>query len=106
MVRPNVVDKDKGKGIIIDDPWGLDGNTKFCSREVVAEWTLDEGETLKIAIKSSWKAGADRQPSLVPSTHHGRSSKTAQTVRVAQADSPVVSRGSDDYVPSNHDDTK
>jgi hypothetical protein len=39
-------------GIIIDDPWALDENPKFCSMEVVAKKTLDGNETLKITVKS------------------------------------------------------
>jgi Fe2+ transport system protein B len=52
LVRLNMVDEDKGKGIIIGDPRTLDENRKICCREVVAEKTLVDKETLKITIKS------------------------------------------------------
>jgi hypothetical protein len=62
LVRSNVADKDKdkGKGIIIGDPRALDKNTKICCREVVAEKTPDDKETLKITIKSDDARGKRR----------------------------------------------
>jgi hypothetical protein len=57
LVRPNVADKDKRKGIIIGDPQALDENTKNCCREVVTEKTLDDKETLKITIRSDNAGG-------------------------------------------------
>jgi hypothetical protein len=57
-----VVNKHKGKGVLIGDTWALNENKKILSRKVIAERTQDGGETLKITIKSS-SAGtaADRQ---------------------------------------------
>jgi hypothetical protein len=37
LVRPEVVDKEKGKGIHIGDPRVLDENRKILSREVFSE---------------------------------------------------------------------
>jgi hypothetical protein len=74
LVRPEVADKDKGKGIIIGDPHILDENRKNLSREVVAEKTLDGGDTLKITIKSSTLGGKHRQTARLSPlfSHHGR----------------------------------
>jgi hypothetical protein len=52
LVRLEVTDNDKGKGILIDDPRVLDENKKIVLRKVIVEKTLDWGETLKITIKS------------------------------------------------------
>jgi hypothetical protein len=49
----NVVDKEKGKSIIIGDHQAPDENMKNCCRKVVAEKTPDGKETLKITIKSN-----------------------------------------------------
>jgi hypothetical protein len=57
-----VVNKHKGKGVLIGDTWALNENKKILSRKVIAERTQDGGETLKITIKSSSVGtGADRQ---------------------------------------------
>jgi hypothetical protein len=49
LVQPDVVDKDKWKSIVIDNPRVLDEN-KILSREVVVEKTPDGGETSNITI--------------------------------------------------------
>lgn len=41
FVRPKVADKDKGKGVLINDPRVLDVNKKILSWKVIAERTLD-----------------------------------------------------------------
>ena len=53
LVRLEVVDKDTGKGVRIGDPRVPDESKETISKKVVAEKTPDEGETLKITIKSS-----------------------------------------------------
>jgi hypothetical protein len=45
LVRPDMADKDKGKGVIIGHPRALDVNTKFYHRKVVVERTPYGGET-------------------------------------------------------------
>jgi hypothetical protein len=53
LVQLEVADKDKGKGSLISDPRVPDESKETISRQVVAEKTPDEGETLKITIISS-----------------------------------------------------
>ena len=50
LVRPNTVDKGKGKEIVIDNAREADENHKISCRKVVAEKTPDGGETLKVTI--------------------------------------------------------
>jgi hypothetical protein len=53
LIRPNVVDKGKGKEVIIGDSRKADENNKNSCRKVVAERTPDGGETLKVTITTS-----------------------------------------------------
>jgi hypothetical protein len=57
LVRPNTVDKGKGKEIVIDNAREADENHKISCRKVVAEKTPDGGETLKVTITTSGTAG-------------------------------------------------
>jgi hypothetical protein len=57
LVQPSATDKGKGKEIIINDPREANEITKISSRKVVAEKTLDGGETLKITILASNAGG-------------------------------------------------
>jgi hypothetical protein len=57
LIRPNTVDKGKGKEIVIGDAREADENHKFSCRKVVAEKTPDGGETLKVAITTSSTGG-------------------------------------------------
>jgi hypothetical protein len=50
LVRPNTADKGKDKEIIIGNAREADRNHKISCRKVVAEKTLDGGETLKVTI--------------------------------------------------------
>jgi hypothetical protein len=62
LVRPNEIDKGKGKEIIIGDPQEANENAKISCRKVVVEKTPDGGETLKITITASSVGGRCRQP--------------------------------------------
>jgi hypothetical protein len=57
LVRPNTADKGKDKEIIIGNARETDGNHKISCRKVVAEKTLDRGETLKVTITTSSAGG-------------------------------------------------
>jgi hypothetical protein len=57
LVRPNTVDKGKGKEIIIGNAREADKNHKISCRKVVAEKTPDGGETLKVTITTSGTGG-------------------------------------------------
>ena len=57
LVRPNTVDKDKGKETIISNAKEADGDRKVSCRKVVAEKTPDGGETLKVTITASSTGG-------------------------------------------------
>jgi hypothetical protein len=52
LVRPNTADKGKDKEII-GNTREADGNHEISCRKVVAEKTLDGGETLKVTIMTS-----------------------------------------------------
>jgi hypothetical protein len=52
LVRPVVTDKDKGKGVLIGDPWVPNESKETISRKVVAE-KHQTRETLNITIRSS-----------------------------------------------------
>lgn len=47
LVWSDAIDKDKGKGIIIGDPWETGENRQIEYREVTAQTNLDGKETLK-----------------------------------------------------------
>ena len=55
-----MADKDKGKGVIIGDPWALDENTKIHFREFVAERTPSNPPTL-----GRVQEGDQAQPSVL-----------------------------------------
>jgi hypothetical protein len=57
LVRPNTVDKGKGKEIVIGNAREADENHKISCRKVVAEKTLDGGKTLKVTITTSGTGG-------------------------------------------------
>jgi hypothetical protein len=83
LVRPSTADKGKDKEII-DDAREADGNYKISCRKVVAEKTLDGGETLKVTITTSSAGGQARTKeqefvlriSDGPKHRHGRSGTT------------------------------
>jgi hypothetical protein len=62
LVRPNTTDKGKDKEIIINNTREADGNLKISCRKVVAEKTLDGGETLKVTIMTSSTGGGKHRP--------------------------------------------
>jgi hypothetical protein len=57
LIRPSTAYKGKGKEIVIDNAREVDGNHKISCRKVVAEKTLDGGETLKVTITASGTGG-------------------------------------------------
>jgi hypothetical protein len=57
LIRPSIVDKGKGKEIVIGDVREADGNNKISCRKVVAEKTPGGGETLKVTITTSGTGG-------------------------------------------------
>jgi hypothetical protein len=57
LVRPNTADKGKGKETIIGHTKEADEGRKVSCRKVVAEKTLDGGETLKVTITASGTRG-------------------------------------------------
>jgi hypothetical protein len=61
LVQLEVADKDKGKGSLISDPRVPDESKETISKKVVAEKTPDEGEMLKITIRSSNTRGRRRK---------------------------------------------
>ena len=67
LVRPEVVDKDKGKGILIDDPRVLDESKETISRKVFAEKAPKRGEMLKITIRSSNTRGQAKKEGKIKS---------------------------------------
>jgi hypothetical protein len=83
LIRPNTVDKGKGKEIVIGDAGEANGNHKIFCRKVVAEKTPDGGETLKVTITASGTgANTDRETGArTHSAHRGRSAIQTRTVR-------------------------
>ncbi len=61
LVQPNTADNGKDKEIIIGNAREADGNHKISCRKVVAEKTLDGGETLKVTIMTSSTGGGQAQ---------------------------------------------
>jgi hypothetical protein len=57
LIRSSTADKGKGKEIIIGNAREADENNKISCRKVVAEKTLDGGETLKVTITASGTGG-------------------------------------------------
>jgi hypothetical protein len=57
LVRPNAVDKGKGKEIVIGNARKADENHKISCRKVVTEKTLNGGETLNVTIMTSGTRG-------------------------------------------------
>jgi hypothetical protein len=57
LIRPSMVDKGKGKKVIIGDARKANENNKNSCRKVVAEKTPDGGETLKVTITTSNTGG-------------------------------------------------
>jgi hypothetical protein len=57
LIWPSTADKGKGKEIIIGDTREANENSKISCRKVVAEKTLDGGETLKVTITTSGTGG-------------------------------------------------
>jgi hypothetical protein len=57
LVRLEVADKDKGKGVLIGDPRVPDESKETFSKKVIIKNTLDGGETLKITIRPSNTGG-------------------------------------------------
>jgi hypothetical protein len=57
LIRPNTVDKGKGKEVIIGNAQEADENNKVSCKKVVAEKTPDGGETLKVTITTSSAGG-------------------------------------------------
>jgi hypothetical protein len=53
LIRPNTIDKGKGKEVIIGDARKADENNKISCRKAVAENTPNGGETLKVTITTS-----------------------------------------------------
>jgi hypothetical protein len=110
-----VVDKEKGKGILISDPQVLDENRKILSREVITKKMTDGGEMLKITIKSSNTRGRRRQVAgpgplfCILRTVQPKGvddPDLRRIVRPVWADGLAVTRGSNDYIPSNPDNLK
>jgi hypothetical protein len=61
LVRSSVADKGMGKEVIIGNTREAEENIKVSSRKVMAEKTLDGGETLKITITTSNVRGQTRE---------------------------------------------
>jgi type V secretory pathway adhesin AidA len=57
LIRLSTADKSKDKKDIIGNTQEADGNNKIACRKVVAEKTLDGGETLKVTIINSGTGG-------------------------------------------------
>lgn len=57
LIRSGVADKDKEKSIIIGNSQALDENKRILSKEIMAEKTVDGGETLKITIMTDNTGG-------------------------------------------------
>jgi hypothetical protein len=57
LIRPSTADKGKDKEVIIGNAREADGNNKISCRKVVAEKTLEGGETLKVTITTSGSGG-------------------------------------------------
>jgi hypothetical protein len=89
LVWPSTVDKGKDKEIIIGNAREADGNKKISCRKVVAEKTLDGGETLKVTITTPDTGGQARtkeQESVLrisdgPTHRRGRSGEFQWTVQ-------------------------
>jgi hypothetical protein len=87
LVRPNTLDKGKGKEIVIGNAREADENHKISCRKVVAERTPDEGErpSRPPALGASTGQGAGTR-----ATHPERSDTQARTVRIIPADGPAL----------------
>jgi hypothetical protein len=116
LIRPSMADKGKGKKVIIGDARKANENNKNSCRKVVAEKTLDGGETLKVTITTS-NAGGQAQAgsqARAPVLHiadgtthrHADGPGHRRTVRIIPTDGPTTPKNHDDHVPSNHDDQK
>jgi hypothetical protein len=57
LIQPSTTDNGKDKEVIIGNAQEADGNNKISCRKVVAEKTLDGGETLKVTITTSGTGG-------------------------------------------------
>jgi hypothetical protein len=113
LVRPNTVDKCKGKEIVIGNAREADENHKISCRKVVAEKTPDGGETLKVTITTSGTGGKywprSKNPCYASRTvrHTGADGPgPRRTVRIILADGPAVLKTRNGHVPSNHDDQR
>ena len=103
-----MADKEKGKGILIDDPRVLNENSKILSREVVAEKMPDGGETLKITIKSSNAVGQAQAGSRAraPVLQIKDDAIQRREHFGSPANGLTATRDNSDFVPSNLDDPK
>jgi hypothetical protein len=117
LIRPNAVDKGKGKEVIIGDTRKADENDKNSRRKVVAERTSNGGETLKVTITSSNIGGSFRHRQETRCEHLFCASRTVlhtdadgsghhRTVWIIPANSPATPRNHNNHVPSNHNDQK
>jgi hypothetical protein len=115
LVRPNTVDKGKGKETIIGNAKEADGDRKVSCRKVVAEKTSDGGETLKVTITASSTGGKRRQgdrcgnpccASLTVCHLDADGPTLLRTVRGTPADGPAMLRTRSGHVPSDHDDQR
>jgi hypothetical protein len=113
MIWPSAADK--GKEVIISDARGAEENSKISCRKVVAERTLDGGETLKVTITTSnaggqVQAGSQARPLFCASRTVRRIDVNGmghhRTVLIFLADGPATPRSSDDHEPSSLNDQK
>jgi hypothetical protein len=113
LVRPNTADKGKDKEIIIGNTREANGNHKISCRKVVAEKTLDGGETFKVTIMTSSAGGKHRPRSRSPCCASRAVRRTGaddsgqhRMARRIPADGPIILKTCNDHVPSNHDDQR
>jgi hypothetical protein len=115
MIRPSMVDKGKGKEVIISDAHKADENNKISCRKVVAEKTPNEGETLKLTITTSNAEGRRKQgtrrvylfcASRIVRRIDADGLGHRRTIHTIPVDGPAMPRNHDDHVPSNRDDQK
>jgi hypothetical protein len=110
LVRPNTLDKGKGKEIVIGNAREADENHKISCRKVVAERTPDEGErpSRPPALGGQYWPRS-RNPCYASRTvrHTGADGPgPRQTVRIIPADGPALLKARNGHVPSNHDDQR
>jgi hypothetical protein len=105
-----VVDKDKGKNVVIDDPRMIDENRQILFREVIAYKTADRKETLKITIttkntEDNYDQIFDQNPlSNVHRMVRGlNGSDPTWRVRLPTMDGPWMTRDTSNLGPSDSD---